>query len=435
MQNNPLNTLMHRLDASPTPYHAVAQAVTELENAGFQKLDEAQAWDLQPGGKYFVDRRGSSLIAFKAGDGGFIESGIRVAGAHTDSPVLKVKPVPERVVAGYCQLGIEVYGGVLLAPWFDRDLSLAGRISFARDGRTKHQLIDFQRPIAVIPSLAIHLDREANSGRAINPQEQMNVILSRETSPNNEWSIRQMLSEELARQDAAIGQYEILDFDLSFYDTQRAALVGLDGAFLASARLDNLLSSFAALEAFLQSESGADSVPSVLALFDHEEVGSRSDIGAHSNFLESVLERLCGSRETLHRVLRRSTLVSVDNAHGLHPNFLNKHDASHGPLLNHGPVVKYDANQGYATSSQSSLFIKQIAKQAGVPLQSYATRADMRCGSTIGPISAAHSGIATVDLGVATFAMHSIRETAGAQDVAYLQRILRQYFETRYVSL
>lgn len=435
MQHAILKHVMSQLDASPTPYHAVYQAVQVLEAQGFQRIDETDSWSLRQGGKYFVVRRDSSLVAFYCGEGKFAENGLRIVGAHTDSPVLKLKPSPETVVDGYCLTGVEVYGGALLAPWFDRDLSLAGRVSIATKGGIKNVLVNLEEPIAVIPSLAIHLDRNANEGRSINPQEQMNAVWGQLAEGEKEWSLRDLIFKQLEKQGIDVSDCDLIDFDLSLYDVQRASLTGIQKAFLSSARLDNLLSSFIGLDAFVHSVEQGHPVPCVLALFDHEEVGSQSDIGARSNFLMTLLERLCGDRETLYRALRRSAMLSVDNAHGIHPNFRAKHDTNHGPILNRGPVIKYDANQGYATSSQSALFVKQLAADAGVPVQSYVTRADMRCGSTIGPISASNVGIPTVDLGVATFAMHSIREMAGAEDICYLSGILRQFFKTRILSL
>lgn len=431
MTDNLLAWLVDRLDSSPTPYHAVAQVKSILLDHGFKELYEVDQWQVEIGGRYFVIRRDSSIIAFKYGQGDFEQSGIRIIGAHTDSPTLKVQPRPEKVVDGYFQLGIEVYGGVLLAPWFDRDLSLAGRVSVRHQDNTANYLVNFVKPIAVIPSLAIHLDRLVNEGRAINPQEQMRPILAQ----GIDIDLRTMLKEHLSLQGITIEEAEIIDFDLSFYDAQGASQVGLRSEFLASARLDNLLSCFVGLNAFVNAGAEEPDLPAVLALFDHEEVGSQSDIGARSNFLQSILERLVPDRERLYRTSSRSALLSVDNAHGVHPNFRSKHDESHGPIMNAGPVVKYDANQGYATSSQSAVFLKFLAQRAGVPLQSYVTRADLRCGSTIGPMTAASSGIATVDLGVATLAMHSIRELAGAKDIDYLCAILAEYLKTRSLSL
>lgn len=432
MQNK-VDWLIEQLDGSPTPYQTVERVKQSLLAVGFVQLFEADKWNLEKGGRYFVIRRGTSIIAFTCGNGSYEETGVRMVGAHTDSPVLKVKPQPDIRACGYHQLSIEVYGGALLAPWFDRDLSIAGKVCVAAGDEVKEYLIDFKTPVAIIPSLAIHLDRTANEGRAINSQEQMKPILS--LDKNEASNFASCLVNELKKQQVEVQEQHILEFDLSFYDTQGAAVIGLQQEFLASARLDNLLSSYVGLASLTDPSVLESDVPALLALFDHEEVGSQSDVGARSNFLNSVLDRLVGDKESAYRMMSNSALLSVDNAHGVHPNFRQKHDNNHGPILNSGPVVKYDANQGYATSAQSSLFLRQLALKANVPLQAFVTRADMRCGSTIGPMTAASLGVKTVDLGVPTFAMHSCRELAGVNDVEYLNRLLIEYLKTRSLSL
>lgn len=423
-------TLIKQLSASPTPYHAVETAKRRLLEAGFVELYEADAWTLRPGGKYYLCRREASIVAFIYGNAALEQEGLRIIGAHTDSPTLKVKPSPERHSQGYFQLGIEVYGGVLLNPWFDRDLSLAGRVAIKKGSGIEHHLVDFKRAIANIPSLAIHLDRGANEGRCLNPQEHMTVVLSQ--AEKGQVRFKEILAQELEAAGVSVSEDDILDFDMSFYDVQAPAVVGLDKSFLCSARLDNLLSCFVGLEAFVQ---GSGEQSAILALFDHEEVGSGSNTGARGNLLTAFLERLMPDAESRFRALDRSFFFSIDNAHGVHPNYANKHDESHGPKLNHGPVIKYDANQSYATSTESASVVKILAKDAKVPVQAYVTRADMRCGSTIGPMSSASTGITTVDIGVPTFAMHSIREMAGARDIGYLEAILVKYLEMRAGSL
>lgn len=422
--------LIDFLNQSPTPYHAVAAAKKILMECEFTELTEGEEWRLKPGGKYFFSRRDASLLAFIYGRQNLTEDGLRIIGAHTDSPTLKVKPRPERTNHTYLQLGIEVYGGALLNPWFDRDLSIAGRVTVKDNNGLSHHLIDFERPVAIIPSLAIHLDREANKGRTVNPQEHMRPILLQ--AEEGDATLRGLLSREFSRSGLGIEEADILEYDLSFYDTQGASLVGVNQDFLASARLDNLLSCFAGLQA-ITAAGGEHSA--VVALFDHEEVGSQSDIGANGNMLLAFIERLAPSVEQRYQLLANSMLMSVDNAHGIHPNYPQKHDENHGPKLNSGPVIKVDANQSYATSSATASLVRLLADQAQVPVQSYVTRADMRCGSTIGPMSSAKAGIPTIDLGVPTFAMHSIRELAGAKDLDYLGAILACYLKTRNLSL
>ncbi|MEQ8663175.1 MAG: M18 family aminopeptidase, partial [Gammaproteobacteria bacterium] len=387
-------------------------------------LDEADAWQLEPRGRYFVTRNDSSLVAFRLGRRPLAEDGLRMVGAHTDSPCLKLKPNAVVARHGYVQLGVEVYGGVLFNPWFDRDLSIAGRVTTrTRGGRLVSRLVDFVRPVAVVPSLAIHLDREANSQRSINKQTMLPPLLALggEQALERDTLLRRALKES----GATTRGESVLDFELFLYDTQRAALIGLEEEFIAGARLDNLLSCHTGLAALLASNSEH---AQLLVCNDHEEVGSGSHAGARGNFLASVLERLAGSEEARARMIARSLMVSTDNAHGIHPNFADKHDGQHGPLLNAGPVLKVNANQSYATNSESAALLREAAAQAKVSLQAFVTRTDMGCGSTIGPLTATALGVRTVDVGVPTFAMHSIRELAGRDDAWSLARTLEAFF-------
>ncbi len=413
--------LLDFLAASPTPYHATQALAATFTAAGFTQLDESRQWQLKQGGRYFVIRGGSSILAFVSGDAA-VDHGFRVIGAHTDSPCLKVKPSPELLSKGYYQLGIEVYGGALLNPWYDRDLSLAGKVVYLdKGGDLKSALVDFLDPVATVPSLAIHLDREANKSRSINPQTDMNVLLQQS---NEKLCFRELLSTKINGD-----VQEVLDYNLSFYDTQAPALVGLNKEFIASARLDNLLSCYLGARALLNADG---SHTSLLVCNDHEEVGSRSDLGAQGPLLDEVMRRLSGSEESRQRAMRRSVMISADNAHGVHPNYAKVHDEQHGPLLNKGPVIKFDASQSYATNSSSAALIRWLARggeSGDIPLQQYVTRADMRCGSTIGPITSAGVGICTVDIGLATFAMHSVRELGGKHDLDHMLELL-----TRFVS-
>ncbi len=416
--------LFRFLDASPTPWHAVAAMSARLSAAGFEALDESDDWELQPGQGYYITRNGSAIVAWRqpgsASDPG---NGWRLLGAHTDSPCLRVKPQPELVRKGYFQLGIEVYGGALLNPWFDRDLSLAGRVSWSdAQGRLHSSLIDFRRAVATIPSLAIHLDREANSSRNINAQTYLPALLGR---TGEKPDFRALLQQQL-QQSGEEQVEQVLDYELCFYDTQRAAAVGLDGEFIASARLDNLLSCFIGLQALL---SAAPGVGQVLVCNDHEEVGSLSASGAQGPMLKQWLERVMPEAATRNRALAASMLISADNAHGVHPNFADKHDENHGPLLNAGPVIKINANQRYASNSETSALFRLLAQQQQVAVQSFVVRSDMACGSTIGPITSAELGVRTLDIGVPQFAMHSVRELAGRDDAHALYRVLVPFFE------
>lgn len=420
--------LLDFLQSSPTPFHAVRSMTGMLEEAGFERLDESDPWQLLGGGRYYVTRNDSSIIAFTIGEGDVAGHGMRMTGAHTDSPCLKIKPDPVLQQQGTLQLGVEVYGGALLAPWFDRDLSIAGRVDFMdRDGQHGSALIDFTRPVAVIPSLAIHLDREANQNRSINAQKDLPPVLALLDS-QPEYDFHDSLLKQL-HDSGHEGADRILGHELLFYDTQPPAVVGLSQDFIASARLDNLLSCHACTRALIDEPGGF----SLMVCNDHEEVGSASACGAQGPFLESVLRRIVencspgGGREAYERMIRQSLFLSVDNAHGIHPNFADRHDANHGPLLNGGPVIKINANQRYASNSRSIAAFRRLCERAGVPVQSFVMRSDMACGSTIGPITASGIGVETVDVGVPSFAMHSIRELAGSADAAYLEKALRVF--------
>ena len=425
MNEDTLNAqLLELIRHSPTPFHACAQLKKNLLDAGFTELKEAESWQLSAAGRYFVSRNDSSVIAFSLGQSALPETGLRMVGAHTDSPCLHVKPEPDLCNHDYYQLGVEVYGGALLNPWFDRDLSIAGRVSFRdRSQQLGSALIDFERAIACVPSLAIHLDRDANKSRSINKQKHLPPILL--SGQDGKVRLRDLLLQQLKRQHPDLDPEAVLDFELSLYDCQPPALTGLEQDFIASARLDNLLSCHVGLRALL--DSGSD-LPTLLICNDHEEVGSKSACGANGPFLKSVLQRLVGDSESLARCIDRSWMVSADNAHGIHPNYADKHDANHGPLLNQGPVIKVNSNQRYATNSDSAALFRHLCEQSGVPVQSFVVRSDMGCGSTIGPITASNIGVKTIDVGVPTFAMHSIREMAGAKDTTYLYQALKAFF-------
>lgn len=417
--------LMDFIAMSPTPFHAVEQIIYKLECAGYSRLYESDSWKLQEKQGYYVTRNDSSIIAFKLGEKP-VNHGINMVGAHTDSPCLKVKPEPDMLVKGYYQLGVEVYGGALLNPWFDRDLSLAGRVNYLdEDNDLCSTLINFEDPIAVIPSLAIHLDREANENRKVNAQTDIPPVLLKlpKSEAENKPVFKDILLQKIKDETGAV---EILDYELCFYDVQAPAYVGLHQDFIASARLDNLLSCYTALMAMNETSNPGSKL---LICTDHEEVGSSSACGAQGPFLQSVLERIAGSHENYVRMVDKSMMVSADNAHALHPNFADKHDNNHGPEINQGPVIKTNANQRYATNSETSATFKQLCKKADVPVQSFVVRSDMGCGSTIGPITATEIGVRTVDVGVPTFAMHSIRELAGRWDAYYLFRVLKEFYQ------
>lgn len=419
--------LLAFLAASPTPFHAVEQMSARLIDAGFVLLHEGDAWQVVPGGRYFTTRNGSSIIAWRMPGGGtddLAEYGFRMVGAHTDSPCLKLKPRPVLHHNGYLQLGVEVYGGALLNPWFDRDLSIAGRVAYETEtGTLAHALIDFCEPVAVIPSLAIHLDREANTNRSINAQTYLPPLAGQSDAPPDFGAILKARLEIAGLSDV----HRVLDHDLLLYDTQPPRLIGLHQDWIASARLDNLLSCFVGLTAL--SETATD-FGALLVCNDHEEVGSTSAPGASGPMLMHLLERLLPDAAVRGRTLARSLLVSTDNAHGLHPNFADRHDANHAPLLNHGVVLKVNANQRYASTGETGAIFRKLAAEAEAPVQTFVMRSDLACGSTIGPLTAAQVGVRTLDVGVPQWAMHSIREVAGTTDAYQLSRLLSRFFTT-----
>ncbi|MBL1320863.1 MAG: M18 family aminopeptidase [Methylophaga sp.] len=414
------------LDNSPTPFHAVSTMSAQLETNGFERLDELDAWGALSAGQYYVTRNDSSIIAFTLPKAALAETGFHMVGAHTDSPCLKVKPKPETIKQSLLQLGVEVYGGALLNPWFDRDLSMAGRVSYRDSSQTiKHVLVDFKKAIASIPSLAIHLDREANKNRTVNAQDHLPPIVM-QVEEGDKVDFRDLLLQQVKSQYPKLKIDKVLDYEISLHDTQPAAVTGLNDDFISSARLDNLLSCFVGLTSLINGDS---SQANLLVCSDHEEVGSVSASGAQGSFLESVLSRLCPEPEQYHRMIQRSMMISADNAHAVHPNYKDKHDAEHGPKLNHGPVIKTNANQRYATNSETSAYFRQLCEQIDVPVQDFVVRTDMGCGSTIGPITASTLGVKTIDIGVPTFAMHSIRELAGSRDAHMLATILTKFFK------
>lgn len=399
--------LIHFIDASPTPFHAVEWMSKTLECSGFIRLEEDAKWELEENQNYYVTRNGSSMIAFTYPP--CDEKGYTIVGAHTDSPHLRLKPNPLTTSAGIKRLGVEPYGGVLLNPWFDRGLGLAGRVVYLDGGVRKEILINIDRPIAVIPSLAIHLDKEANSNRSVNAQTDIVPIVSTGEVDFERFILSQIGDnhEELA----------LLAHELSLYDVQKGGFAGINEEFVSSARLDNLLSCYIGLQAILET-----SYPMVLSFMDHEEVGSESHVGAGGTFLEETLRRIAG--EEYAKLMRRSIMVSCDNAHAQHPNFPAKHESEHAPQLNKGVAIKINSNQRYATSSRTMGRFVQCARALHVPTQTFVTRSDMGCGSTIGPITATKLGIETIDVGIPQLAMHSIRELCGCEDPYGLYRIL-----------
>ena len=412
------------LDAARTPYHAVRELSRRLIGAGFTEFREQGSWQLEPHTRGFVVRSGGSIVAFEIGTRPPVDAGFVLIGAHSDSPNLRLKPVPDLISAGYRQLAVEVYGGVLLSTWLDRDLSVAGRLVFA-DGSA--QLIDLERPVCRIPNVAIHLNREVNSaGLILNPQTQLLPVLGLEAMTGG---FAELLAEGLRDTPASGARSEdVLGFDLCLYDTQRATFAGAVGEFLFASRLDNLASCHAALHALLGAAPDPEATR-VIAIYDHEDVGSQSASGARSSFLSDLLERLARAfsakdESALPRALSSSLLVSTDMAHAVHPNYADKHDKQHRPLLGAGPVIKVNVNQSYASDGPAVAAFSSACRAVNVAPQYFSSRNDVPCGSTIGPISAARLGLRTVDVGSPMLSMHSCREMAAVSDVAPMIRVL-----------
>lgn len=432
MSDDPVADLLRFIDASPTPYHAVAEAARRLERAGFCRVDERDAWALAPGDRCYAVRAEGSLLALQAGEVSPAEAGFRIVGAHTDSPNLRVKPRADLARHGYRQVAVEPYGGVLLHTWMDRDLSLAGRVTLLQQGSLRTVLLDFERPLLRVPNLAIHLYREiAEQGLKLDPQQHLPPVVGLEDAPP--WS--ELLASELrARGHGDVTADAVRGFDLMAYDTQPSVLSGSRGEFVHAPRLDNLGSCHAALSALLAAgDAPPPSFTRVVVLYDHEEVGSQSAHGAGGTFLVGALERAVagykeGAAQGLARAASRSLLVSADMAHAVHPNYADRHDPGHGPVIGGGPVIKVNANQAYASDAATVALFETLCREVGATPQHFASRSDLRCGSTIGPISAARAGIRTVDVGNPMLSMHSCREMAGRDDVAPMIDALTAFF-------
>lgn len=420
--------LCRYIDASPTPYHAVAETARRLRHAGYTPLSESEDWRLGAGDRRYV-ARGGSLIAFEVGTKPPAEAGFRIVGAHTDSPNLRLKPNASLTAHGYLQLAVEPYGGVLLHSWLDRDLSLAGRVCVLRGGTVETFLVDFERPVLRIPDLAIHLQREIREqGLKLNPQSHLAPIFALADGG----SFEEALANELERSaDVRVPARDIASYELMTYDTLRAEIGGANGEFVFAGRLDNLGSCHAATSALVAaSEKGATAATRVIVLYDHEEVGSRSASGAAGPFLEQSLERLVaalgGDAQAVARAASRSLLVSADMAHAVHPNYADRHEPGHKPVIGGGPVIKSNVGLSYATDAPASAEFLACCRELGIEPQRFVVRSDMPCGSTIGPLSAARVGISTVDAGNPMLAMHSCREMAGSADVAPMAAVLAE---------
>ncbi|XP_061366553.1 probable aspartyl aminopeptidase [Gastrolobium bilobum] len=463
-----VSDLIAFLNASPTPFHAVEEAKKRLRSAGFEQLNEREAWNLEAGKTYFFTRNHSTIVAFAIGKRYVAGNGFYVVGAHTDSPCLKLKPVSKVVKGGFLEVGVQTYGGGLWHTWFDRDLTVAGRVMIREEkgGSVSylHQLVRIEEPIMRIPNLAIHLDRNVNEGFKANTQTQLLPILAtsvkaelnKEVSENGSVEsgkqsggkkandktdtrntkhhslLLQLLASNLGCEPG-----DICELELQACDTQPSIVAGAAKEFIFSGRLDNLCMSFCSLKALIDATSSDSSLKEetgvrMVALFDHEECGSNSAQGAGSNVMLNALSRVTNSfssdSKMLEKAIQRSFLVSADMAHALHPNYMDKHEENHQPKLHGGLVIKHNANQRYATNAVTSFVFREIASKHNLPIQDFVVRNDMPCGSTIGPILASSVGIRTVDVGAPQLSMHSIREMCAVDDVKHSYEHFKAFF-------
>jgi aspartyl aminopeptidase len=424
--------LLDFLDHGKSPYHASQRAREMLRDAGFVELDERASWSPEAGLRGLVQRGGGSVVAFEVGRRPPAESGYLVIGAHTDSPNLRLKPNHDTHGIGMVSLSVEPYGGLLLSTWLDRPLGLAGRVA-TRSGEVR--LLDLEQTRLTIPSLAIHLQRDVNTqGLVLNPQQHLRPILDVDFDEPQKSQLKDLLVSALTSLGLSVEAEDICAFDLCLFDATKAGFEGKSGTLVASGRIDNLVSCCAALNALILAGPVADATR-VLVLYDHEEVGSRSFAGAQSTLLGDVLGRLAqrmspGDPEATCRAMAASILLSADMAHAVHPNYADKHDDLHRPLLGRGPVLKTNAGQSYATDSISAAALHAAAHRANIVLQQFVTRSDMPCGSTIGPLAAARQGIRTVDVGNPMLAMHSCRELCATADYPPYVELLTQWYRT-----
>lgn len=470
---------------SPTPYHAVNTVKVGLRKAGFEELQERSNWkdaQLRKGGKYFVTRNGSSLIGFTVGEKFANGNGIGIVGAHTDSPCLRIKPISKKNSEGFIQVGVEQYGGLIAHSWFDRDLSIAGRVyvNDTKSGQYVPKLIKIDKPLLRIPTLAIHLNREVNTKFEFNRETKLVPIAGQVALDKNETDSKdasgskqpkscaddpdlQMSPEQFESVQSVVQRHnkslieliakeceaepsQIEDFELVLFDHQKSTIGGLNDEFIFSPRLDNLTSCYCAMDGLVRSSTNLSEQKGIqlISLFDHEEIGSVSAQGADSTFLPDIIQRLTkvdfnnnteGSAvDYFHETMSKSFLLSSDMAHGVHPNYGEFYEGQNRPQINMGPVIKINANQRYATNSPGIVLLKKCASMAKVPLQLFVVRNDSPCGSTIGPILAAKLGIRTLDLGNPQLSMHSIRETGGTFDVVRLCDLFESFFEN-YVDV
>ncbi|MDN3517021.1 M18 family aminopeptidase [Aquisalimonas lutea] len=425
--------LLEFVNVSPSPWHAVASMCRQLDNAGFQRLEEREHWELARGGKYYVIRDDSTVAAFVVGQGDLAAHGYRIIGAHTDSPGFRIKPAGSTAGGDHRRAAVEIYGGPIVATFADRDLKVAGRV-MARDpdsGSVVPYLYQSAGPVMRLPNAAIHLNRQVNQdGLRFQQHDELALILGtlHESAPDSD-ALRDTIAAALA-----VSAADILAWELAVADTQAGSFFGLDDEFIAAPQLDNLASCHAGLDALTTIDPGDISGVAVLACFDHEEVGSHSFKGAQGTFLVDVLQRIAADRgddagSVYHRALANSMVLSADMAHAYHPGFPGYYDAENRAMVNGGPTIKVNAQQRYSTDAGAEAAFMVLCDEAGVPCQKYVHRNDIPCGTTIGPITGASLGVRTVDVGNPMWSMHSIRESAGALDHARMIAVMRRFLD------
>jgi aspartyl aminopeptidase len=421
--------LLNFIDASPSPWHAVNTVEQRLLAQGFIGLDESERWILEAGGSYYVVRGGASIIAFKLGNKSLADVGFRMIGAHTDSPGLRLKTNAALSSDGLLRLGVEIYGGPILATFTDRDLSLAGRVNVRTNSGFSTRLIKFDLPLLRLPNLAIHMNREVNEqGLKLNKQTELPLVFG---AADAKLGAREQFLTYLANA-LNVTTKDILTYELNVFDVQKGAFWGAGQEFLADSQLDNLASCHAALSALLATDNQA--ATAICAFFDHEEVGSESVAGAGGSFAGDITDRiaLCldMDEEAQHCAAAKSFFISADMAHAFQPSFPNAYEPNHHVLVNAGPVIKNNSNQRYSTNADTAARFMSLCESAGVPYQQYTHRTDLGCGSTIGPIVASRLGVASVDVGSPMWAMHSLRESAGVLDVSYMIEAMKAAFKS-----
>lgn len=416
---NTLHGLLRFIDGAPTAFHAIREIADTLESAGYRRLREREIWNLVPGGRYYLTRNGSSILAFRLPEGPVDH--FQIVASHSDSPAFKLKPNPARASQGCAALNVEKYGGMLMSTWMDRPLSVAGRLVVEVEDGLETRLVNVEKDLAVIPNLPIHFNRKANEGVALNAQEDMAAVYGVEGA-----DIRAVVAEAAGAEPGRVA-----GGDLFLYNRDAATLLGAGDEFISAPRLDDLECAYTSLTAFLAAKPGGHC--DVLCVFDNEEVGSGTKQGADSTLLIEALRRIVtatgGTGQALEAALAGSFLVSADNAHAAHPNHPEKYDGENRVYMNRGVVIKHNANQKYTTDGVSEAVFRKVCDMAGVPVQRFANRSDIPGGSTLGNIVSAHASMNSVDIGLAQLAMHSARELAGARDVDYMVKALTAFYE------